>query len=154
MRLRVLKILALASLFPACNQTPEPPIEIHDISIYAPLPGTGMSVAYLRLRNNTAQTMTVNGVSSPEFRRVEIHESTLVDGIARMRKLDELTIPPRSALLLEENGKHLMLMEPVDSLELDQPISLRIQHDTAGEIVIRSALQSRVQLDIGENEPR
>jgi len=131
----------------ACTSASRPPVEIDNVTIYAPLPGSNMSVAYLALRNNTAEPIAVTRVSSPQFGRIEMHESTLAEGIARMQKLDALVAAPRSSLLLQQNGKHLMLMDPIDSLTLDQPISLRLHTDTAGEIVVRSPLQSRVQLD-------
>ena len=59
----------------------------------------------------------LTGVMSPEFRKVELHETTVVDGVARMRALDSITVPPGSTVVLERGGKHLMLMRPVGAPE-------------------------------------
>ena len=72
-----------------------------------------MSAGYFSLTNNTDDVITVSSVVSPEFESVEIHESLLENGVAKMRRIPELSIPPRSTVTLERGGKHLMLRRPV-----------------------------------------
>jgi copper(I)-binding protein len=43
---------------------------------------------------------------------VQIHETIIEDGIARMRPLPQLDVPPGGNVKLERGGKHLMLMRP------------------------------------------
>jgi hypothetical protein len=76
-----------------------------------------MSAGYVALRNNTDAPISISNIVSPEFESVEIHESLLENGIAKMRRIDELTIPAHSSLILERGGKHLMLMRPDDDLQ-------------------------------------
>ena len=54
-------------------------------------------------------------VTSPQFGAVEIHETKIEDGIARMRELDALVVPARGSVTLERGGKHLMLMKGKDA---------------------------------------
>ena len=91
---------------------PLAPLVANDVVVTRPMPGMKMSAAYLTLTNNTDTALRVTQVSSPQFGSVELHESTVEDGVARMRELPELVIPPRGAVALERGGKHLMLMSP------------------------------------------
>ena len=116
MLLRIVKsprLVLLCLLLQACGQS-GPPLVARDIVILEPLPGRQMSAGYLALTNNTDTDILITRVDSPEFARVEIHESTVEDGIARMRRLPELLIPANASVTLEQGGKHLMLMRPID----------------------------------------
>lgn len=130
-----------------CGGDPRPPVEISDVRIYAPLPGSNMSVAYLTIANNTKEPLVIAELSSPQFQTVEIHATTMSNDVARMRQLDALTIPPAQATELREGAEHLMLMGPVGDPVLGDPITLFIRDIAGGEVVVRSNLESRIKLD-------
>ena len=104
-------LLLLALLVAACG-APEPPLIVSELEITKPMPGRHMSAGFLVLTNNTDDTLRITGVRSPQFASVEIHETSVTDGISRMRELEELAVPPRGRVTLERGGKHLMLMRP------------------------------------------
>lgn len=106
-------VLLLILLLAACG-APEPPLVISELEISRPMPGMQMSAGYFEITNNTDETTRITRVSSPQFEAVEVHETTVTDGISRMRELDALVIPARSRVVLERGGKHLMLMRPRD----------------------------------------
>ena len=106
-------ILLLAMLLSACG-TPEAPLVISELEITKPMPGMKMSAGFLVITNQTNETARITSVSSPQFEAVEIHETTIADGISRMRELEALEVPGRSSVVLERGGKHLMLMRPRD----------------------------------------
>lgn len=112
--MRSLYLLALLFACTACQGPSGPPVEILDVEVTAPRPGMGMSAGYLRITNNTNELVTITSVDSPQYGKVELHESTLVDGVARMRPIKSLDIPAGDSVTLERGGKHLMLMQPVD----------------------------------------
>ena len=132
--------------FAACGGHRGPPLEISDVDVFAPLPGSRMSAAYMTLANNTAETIVIQEVSSPDFASVELHETRIVNGVARMHSLDELEIPARSSVALEEGGIHLMLMKPTVALQPDQPVSFRVSYDSDGIVTVNAVMQARVQL--------
>lgn len=76
-----------------------------------------MSAGYLSFTNNSKDVISISHVVSPEFEDVEIHESLLEDGVAKMRRIEELSIPARSSVSLQPGGKHLMLMRPTGALD-------------------------------------
>ena len=115
------RLLPFILLLGAGCGAPQPELVATDVTVTRPVPGMTMSAAYLSLRNNTDRTITVTRVTSKEFARVELHETTVEDGVARMRPLPRLEVPAGGSVRLERGGKHLMLMRPtgpVDSVSL------------------------------------
>jgi copper(I)-binding protein len=106
--MRFILLIALA-LLAACG-SPQPPLVASDVEITRPMPGRHMSAGYLVLTNNTNEAIVIDAVASPQFGAVEIHETTMEDGISRMREIEELVVPARGSVALERGGKHLMLM--------------------------------------------
>ena len=108
-----ISILLLAMLLSACG-APEAPLVISELEITKPMPGMKMSAGFLVITNQTNETARITRVSSPQFEAVEIHETTISDGISRMRELEALEVPGQSSIVLERGGKHLMLIRPRD----------------------------------------
>jgi len=101
----------------ACGGEAKAPLVASDILITEPLPGRHMSAGYISFTNNTSDAINITHVMSPEFGAVELHESLVEDGIAKMRRIEELTIPPNSSVSLQPGGKHLMLLRPTGALD-------------------------------------
>lgn len=110
--------LALASfaLLAACGGA-APPIVASDVEIRPPMPGMQMSAGYLTLRNNSSEDITIDRVTSPQFGQVEMHETVIEGGIAKMSALGRLVLPAGAAVEFKPGGKHLMLMRPGDNLD-------------------------------------
>ncbi len=131
-------LVLAAILIAACGAEPQPPLVATELVVTRPMPGTGMSAAYLSLTNNTEKTISVTRVTSAQFASVQLHESMLEDGVARMRAIPELEIPPGQTLTLQRGGKHLMLMRPkgpadIVSLQFFDEDSLVLSVDAAFE---------------------
>ena len=106
-------LFLLAVLLAACG-APEPPLVVSELEITKPMPGMRMSAGFLVVTNNTDEETRITHITSSQFEAVEIHETTVTDGISRMRELDALVVPGRTSVVLERGGKHLMLMRPQD----------------------------------------
>ena len=102
----------LLVLVGACSADTQPALVASDVTITQPMPGMTMSAGYLTLTNNTEETITITRVSSPQYASVELHESVVDDGVARMRPLEKIEIPAGRNTILAPGGKHLMLMRP------------------------------------------
>jgi hypothetical protein len=96
----------------ACNGNAEPPLVASDIIVTESTPGRTVSAGYFVLSNNTNSAIRVSRIVSPQFGSVEIHESLLENGVAKMRPVEELSIAAHSNVSLQPGGKHLMLMHP------------------------------------------
>ena len=106
-------LVLLAVLLTACG-APKPPLVVSELEVTKPMPGRPMSAGYLVLTNNTDEPLRITSVDSPQFGSVEVHETTIIDGVSRMRELAELIVPARGSVTLERGGKHLMLMRPTN----------------------------------------
>ncbi len=93
------------------------PLVATDVVVTEPMPGTRMSAGYLSLTNNTPEDINISRVVSAQFASTEMHESTLEDGVAKMRRIPQLIVPGHSTVTLERGGKHLMLMRPTGAVD-------------------------------------
>jgi copper(I)-binding protein len=109
MRVRIL--LLAVCLLGACDTKPNAPLVATDVIVYQSVPGSNMRAGYLTLTNNSNATITIDQVTSPEFGSVEMHETIVKDGIAKMRALPSLSISAGESAHFERGGKHLMLMQ-------------------------------------------
>ena len=114
--MRLTLVSAVAILVTACS-IESAPLVATDVMIKQPMPGMQMTAGYLTLTNNTTQAIRITQVTSPQFDSVEMHESVVEDGMARMYPLGDLTILAGKAVNFEPGGKHLMLTRPVGEFE-------------------------------------
>lgn len=139
--------MIVVSLVVSCQREAGPALAILDVQILAPLPGSNAAVAYFSLVNNGDTRIIVERVSSPQFQSVEIHETTIDDGIARMAKLEQTAIDPGRPVEFRSGGKHLMLMQARDSTAPGTTVTLEFHYATDGMTVISAQLQSRMAIN-------
>lgn len=105
-----ISLALLAALFAAaCTTAENAPLSATDVRLMPALPGVTNRAAYMTLVNNGDAAIALTSVSSPQFAVVELHETIIANGIARMRPLRELVIAGGESVRLEPGGKHLML---------------------------------------------
>ena len=131
-------ILLMGTLLVACG-APQPPVAVSDVEITRPMPGRHMSAGFLVVTNNTGEALRITGVESPQFESVEIHETTVTDGISRMRELEELLVPANGSVTLERGGKHLMLMRPRN---LDDSVTLQFHSGNSPVLTVDYSFSS------------
>ena len=117
--------VVLAALV-GCSADVAAPLVASNIIVTPPRPGASMSAGYLRIQNNSRATIVLTSVTSPQYGRVEIHETVIENDIARMRPLDGLTIYAGQSVLLEPGGKHLMLMGPREPLTKGEKVDMTL----------------------------
>ena len=126
-----------------CEREYTPPLTVTNLTVVAPLPGNSTSVAYATLHNNSERSIAMNSISSPEFARVELHETSINNGVARMNRIDSLLIAAHEDVTLAQGGKHLMLLDPLQDRAADDHITLEIHysagHQDAEELLILQA---------------
>lgn len=144
MNLREAKLIApcLLVALAACGPS-GPPLTATDIVAVAPLPGRSISAAYLTLHNGSGEAIALSRISSPEFARVEIHESQVVDDVVRMRRLESIVVDAGSSTTFEPGAKHLMLIDPLAELAVGHSISLQFEYDGAGILIVTTPLIKR-----------
>ena len=77
--------------------------------VRAPVAGRSMTAAYGQLHNRCAQPVTLGHLHSTQAHRVELHRTEVVDGVSRMRRVENPQVAAGSTLQLAPGGLHLML---------------------------------------------
>ena len=105
--------------------------------------GMPMHAGFARIDNPCAAARKITAVASDAYGDASLHETTLVNGISRMRALPVLVVPAHGSVELKPGGLHLMLMDPKKPLKPGDHVALRFQADggraIGGDFVVRAA---------------
>ena len=140
---RVVLLLVAAVCLAGCSKEAGPPIDISGVRILAPVPGSHMGVAYMTITNNSGDTMVITAARSPQFERVEIHETVIENGVSKMRKLEDVSIEQGAVRRFETGGAHLMLIGPEPDTAPGSPVTIEIEH-SGGLLIVSATMQDRV----------
>jgi copper(I)-binding protein len=101
--------------------------------------------AYMVITNTGAVADRLVGASSAVARKVEFH-STMVDeqGVATMRGVQAIELPPGGEARLAPGGLHMMLIGLTQPLKAGEPaFPLTLTFERAGEVTVEVAVQAR-----------
>lgn len=93
-----------------------------------------MAAGYARIRNDCASEVVVVGGGSKAFGDVSLHETTMVQGVSRMREIERLPIAAGASAELRPGGLHLMLMQPEVPLAEGAQLPLRLSLEDGRKI--------------------
>lgn len=95
-------------------------------------PGASVGAAYMNIESGKADSLIA--VRSSVAQSVELHRTSLEDGMAQMRKVDSVIVAPKTPLVLETGGLHMMLMELSAPLEAGQTFKVTLSFQDAGDV--------------------
>ena len=78
--------------------------------IRATAPGQTVSGAFMTLVNGSATAYALSGVGFSGAGTVEIHQTSMTDGVMRMRKVSHIDIPANGSAELKPGSFHIMLI--------------------------------------------
>lgn len=133
--MRAAAALALLALAAACGSDAEP-LTVSDAWVREPPAGAGMTAGYLALHNAGDETVTLTAAESPAFAAIELHETVLAEGRARMRPVTRVALAPGDTLRLAPGGLHLMLFTPAGPLEAGGEVPLTLVFAGGGRLEI------------------
>jgi periplasmic copper chaperone A len=114
-------------------------------------PGVPVGVAYLTITNNGPTEEVLLGARSPAAARVELHQTIVSEGMARMRPLPRIAISPGATVRIAPGGIHFMLFDLAAPLALGAEVPLILIFREAGEIEVAIEVETR---DTAANAPR
>mgnify|MGYP002713253762 CR=1 FL=1 len=109
------------------------------------------TVAYMEIQNTGDGTDRLLSISADFSNTLEVHETQVTDGVARMvPQEDGIEIPINATVELKQGGLHVMIMALNEDLIEGQNVELTLKFENAGEIVT----VANISLDgmITENE--
>jgi len=94
-----------------------------------------MMAGFGRIANACPMPAVIVSASSPAFGEVSIHETRNVDGVNRMRELEQLRIAPDDSATLKPGGLHLMLVQPHAPLKEGSKVVVKFKLQDGREIL-------------------
>ena len=107
--------------------------QVKQLWMRAAPPNANMLAAYVTVENNTDKNLKLTGAYAPDFGSAEIHKTTEVDGLLKMREQPELLLPVHASVVMKPGGLHIMLMMPQKKFAVgDQARICLIYQDETG----------------------
>jgi hypothetical protein len=96
--------------------------------------GAKIGGAYMTIENKGASPDRLIGGSADIAEKVQLHEMTTVNGVMKMRPLEEgVTIEPGKTIKLAPGGIHLMLFDLKGTLKQGDKVPVTLQFEKAGK---------------------
>ena len=100
------------------------------------------SAAYLTIRNRGDAPDNLVEVTIEGATRVELHESYVDErGIASMRPVEAVEVPPGGEARLEPGGLHVMLMGLESTLSVGDSIEIVLRFEGSGEKTVTAVVR-------------
>lgn len=129
-------LLLSISLLAACAKPAAPNIEVSDAWARSTAAGQTSAAVYATLANKGGAGDRLLAVSTDRAPHAMLHEGSMEDGVARMRMVDRLDLPPGKTVELEPGGGHIMLTGVSKPLDAGQRFTLRLRFEKAGEMTV------------------
>lgn len=135
----------IATLCVGACSSPEtgPAMRVDDAWSRPTMPGMSMGVAYFTLTNGTDADDELIAASTPLAARVEMHETAMEEGMARMRPLTEIVVPARGRVEVKPGGIHLMLVDLAQPLPEGSRVPMTLEFRNAGKVAVDLSVESR-----------
>jgi copper(I)-binding protein len=106
-------------------------------------PGVPMAVAYLSITNHGTKEDVLLGAHTSAAAHVELHQTTISNGMASMRPLAQIAIDPGQTLHIEPGGIHLMLVDVKTPFVEGKNVPLTLEFRDAGFVDVELEVESR-----------
>lgn len=136
----MLKLLTLSSVF-FCSLLCAQELVIENAYIPQPPPGSPAS-AYLLLKNS-GPLKTLVDVDSAQAGMAMIHQTVVVDGVAKMKHVEAIDIPPNGQVQFAPGGTHIMLMRLSSPLQVGDEVSITLIFANKQKQEIRVPVKAR-----------
>jgi hypothetical protein len=105
--------------------------------------GAKVAGGYTHIRNQGTVPDRLMGGTLAVSSRSEVHETTEIDGVSRMRPLGEgLEIKPGQAIELKPGGHHLMFTDLQRPLKQGEKVTGTLHFEKAGTVAVEFIVQS------------
>lgn len=140
-------VLAQHPDYGAKMHTTSPGVAVTDAWARPPLTPTGAGAVYLTVVNNTRTADRLIGVKTSAAKRAQLHTHILTDGIARMRRVERISLKAGGTIIMKPGGFHVMLMRPNAALKEGTKFLLTLVFERAGEIEVQVLVRNATAND-------
>ena len=93
-----------------CQNLSAQQLTINDGYLRATPPGQMMSSAFMKLTNNSDQTIIITGGESSKVKAIEIHNNAMRDGMMSMEHIPQLRIAAGKSITMAPGGLNFMFI--------------------------------------------
>lgn len=94
------------------------------------------TAAYMMILNEGTEADRLIAARSPAFGTIELHTSSMKDGVMRMKKVDGIEVPADGTALLAPGGFHLMLFEAERPFKVGESYMMTLTFEKAGDVMV------------------
>jgi len=116
-------------------------LEISDQHVRATPPHAKNSAAFLTVKNTTDKDVKLVAASSDIAQRVELHTHSNVDGVMKMRQVEEIMVSANSSATLQAGGNHIMFLGLNNDLLAGQNVDLVLYFDNGDEVKVTAPIE-------------
>lgn len=99
---------------------------------------------YVTIHNNGDVPERLVGIESKAAEKVELHQSVVTDGIARMEPLaEDMEIPAGATVSLGDDGTHAMFIKPDRRYQAGDEVAATLIFETAGPMEVVFNVEER-----------
>ena len=95
---------------------------VEDAWIREAPPVSRVQAAYATFKNNQSNDVELISATSPAFKKIEFHKTILENGLSKMQQQASVLIPAQGASILQPEGMHMMLFNPLTPLRAGKKV--------------------------------
>lgn len=99
------------------------------------------SAAYMEIQNTGDKVLQIESAESPVAAVVEVHQTTMVDGVMRMSEVEGLKIPVEDKVEMKPGGYHVMLINLKEPLHKGQMVPVTIKFTAGQELTVQAKVK-------------
>jgi hypothetical protein len=122
-------------------------IEVTDA--WARFPMDDRGAVYFVVVNDGEDADRLVGASSDLTGTVEVHETTMSEGVAEMAPVEAVDVAADGETVFEPGGYHVMLLDLDEVPEVGRSISLTLEFESAGQITVDAEVREFVEGEDG-----
>ena len=139
---RIAQAVAVALFVFQSAWATDPALLVEQAFIAQPPPGAMVAAGYMRVTNTGTQSVTLTGATSEAFGKVEIHQSVVENGVAKMIRQTSLVIAPGESVEFKHGSYHVMFMSAHIELSVGKNVELQLQTD-AGPVDVSLTVKGK-----------
>ena len=125
-------------------------LEVKDPWIRAAPPVVKVLAAYMTIENNSDNGLSVVGAESPFFKRIEIHNTVIEEGLARMLRQDRIDLAPHGSIAFSPGGYHFMLLGRKAPINIGDSVEMTLILDNGDRLPLEAPVRSGMEMQQGE----
>lgn len=127
MKLLLATFVTLLSFSAGATKTETATLDIQQARVFEPMKGTTTTAGFGVLTNKDSKPIQISVESAEGFKAIELHESFTKDGVAGMKKIDNLTIEPSKSVELKPGSHHLMLFDATKNFKAGDKVKVTLK---------------------------